>query len=215
MKVPVYNQVGEQVGEEEFDAERLGPVKMKLLKQVVLAYEANRRVGAASTKTRSEVVAAGPVPSGSRRKMFRQKGTGYARMGKSRNPIRVGGGVAHGPKPRDHRQVIPKRMRRLALRSALVGKLRDREVALLEKLELAEPKTRVVAGLLERLGCLDGCLLVTPEYDAVALKSVGNLPRVTVREAREVSAYDILRFPRAVFVGEALARVMERSRGDR
>jgi len=208
MKVPVYSQAGEQVREQELDVEVLGPVRLKLLKQVVLSYEANLRVGTASTKRRGEVV-------GSGRKMYRQKGTGFARMGDRKSPVRVGGGVAHGPRPRDYRQAIPKRMRRLALASALAGKFRDGEVVLLEGLSLGEPRTKVVVELLERMGCLDGCLLVVDGYDAVVLKSVRNLPRVAVREAREVSAYDLLRYRRVVFVGEALTRVMERSRGQR
>ncbi len=208
MKVPVYSQAGEQVREQELDVEVLGPVRLKLLKQVVLSYEANLRVGTASTKRRGEVV-------GSPRKMYRQKGTGFARMGDRKSPVRVGGGVAHGPRPRAYRQAIPKRMRRLALASALAGKFRDGEVVVLEELSLAEPKTKVVVELLERLGCLDGCLLVVEGYDAVVLKSARNLPRVDVREDRNVSAYDLLRYQRVVFIGEALARVMERSRGQR
>lgn len=208
MKIPVYNQAGEQVQEEELDLERLGPVRMKLLKQVVLAYEANRRVGTASTKRRGEI-------AGSGRKMYRQKGTGFARMGGRRSPVRVGGSVAHGPRPRDYRQAIPKRMRRGALASALAGKLGDGEVVLLQELSLTEPKTKAVAELLDRLGCLDGCLLVVPEYDTVVLKSTRNLPRVAVRQARNVSAYDLLRYQRVVFVGEALDRVMERSHGQK
>lgn len=208
MKIPVYNQAGKQVQEEELDLERLGPVRMKLLKQVVLAYEANRRAGTASTKRRSEL-------AGSGRKMYRQKGTGFARMGGRRSPVRVGGSVAHGPRSRDYRQAIPKRMRRGALASALAGKLRDGEVVLLQELSLTEPKTKAMAELLRRLGCLDGCLLVVPEYDAVVLKSTRNLPRVAVRQARNVSAYDLLRYQRVVFVGEALDRVMERSHGQK
>lgn len=208
MKIPVYNQAGEQVQEEELDVERLGPVRMKLLKQVVLAYEANRRTGTASTKRRGEI-------AGSGRKMYRQKGTGFARAGSRRSPVRVGGSVAHGPRPRDYRQAIPKRMRQGALASALAGKFRDGEVVLLQELSLTEPKTKAVAELLGRLGCLDGCLLVVPEYDAVVLKSTRNLPRVAVRQARNVSAYDLLRYQRVVFVGEALDRVMERSHGQK
>jgi len=209
MKVPVYSQAGEEVRQEELDVEALGPVKVKLLKQVVLAYEANRRVGTASTKRRGEV-------AGSGRKLYRQKGTGFARMGDRRNPIRVGGGVAHGPRPRDYRQVIPKKMRRRALASALAGKLRDGEVRLLEGLTLTEPKTRVVAQMLERMGCAgDSCLLVLPGYDEVVLRSARNLPRVAVREAREVTAYDLLRYHQVVFVGEALSQVMERSGAQR
>ena len=87
MKIPVYSQAGEQVDEQELDLDVLGPVKMKLLKQVVLAHEANRRVGTASTKRRAEVTGTG-------RKMYRQKGTGFARMGNRQSPVRVGGGVA-------------------------------------------------------------------------------------------------------------------------
>ena len=208
MKIPVYNQAGEQVQEEELDLDRLGPVRMKLLKQVVLAYEANRRAGTASTKRRSEV-------TGSGRKMYRQKGTGLARMGDRRNPIRIGGGIVHGARPRDYRQVIPKRMRQQALASALAGKFRDGEAVLLQGLSLAEPKTKAVAELLDRLDCLDGCLLVVPEYDAVVLKSARNLPGVAVRQARNVSAYDLLRYQRVVFVGKALERVMERSHGQK
>lgn len=204
MKLPVYSQAGEELRREELEVEALGPVKVKLLKQVVLAYEANRRVGTASTKRRGEV-------TGSGRKLYRQKGTGFARMGDRRNPVRVGGGVAHGPRLRDYRQAIPRGMRRRALASALSGKLRDGEVRLLEGLSLAEPKTRAVAQMLERMGCGGSCLLVLPAYDGVVLKSVRNLPRVVVREAREVTAYDLLRYHQVVFVGEALAQVMERS----
>ena len=206
MKVPVYNQSGEQVREQALDVEGLGPIRLKLLKQVVLAYEANRRVGTASTRGRGEV-------AGSGRKMYRQKGTGRARMGDRANPIRVGGGVAHGPGPRDYRHALPKKMRRRALASALAGKLQDGEVSLLEGLVLEEPRTKAVAELLERLGCAEGCLLVVPEHDGTVLLSARNLPRVVVREARNVTAYDLLRHHRVVFVGEALARVMERTRG--
>jgi len=206
MKVPVYNQSGDQVRQHELDGESLGPVRTKLLKQVIVGYEANRRVGTAHAKRRSEVV-------GSSRKLYRQKGTGYARAGSRRSPVRVGGGKAHGPRPRDFRQVLPKRMRRQALASALAGKLRDGEVRLLESLSLAEPKTRVVAELLGRLGCLESCLLVVPAYDPTVVKSVRNLPAVEVREAREVNAHDLLRRRQVVFVGEALERVMERSHG--
>jgi len=206
MKVPVYNQSGDQVRQHELDGQSLGPVRTKLLKQVIVGYEANRRVGTAHAKRRSEVV-------GSSRKLYRQKGTGYARAGSRRSPVRVGGGKAHGPRPRDFRQVLPKRMRRQALASALAGKLRDGEVRLLESLSLAEPKTRVVAELLGRLGCLESCLLVVPAYDPTVVKSVRNLPAVEVREAREVNAHDLLRRRQVVFVGEALERVMERSHG--
>jgi large subunit ribosomal protein L4 len=209
MKVPVYNQAGEQVRDEEVASAALAPgVRTKLVKQVVLSYENNRRVGTASTKRRGEV-------AGSGRKMYRQKGTGMARMGSRQNPIRVGGGVVHGPKPRSYRDRIPKGMRRGALADALRGKLDDGEVLLLEVLALAEPKTKVMAGLLGRLGCLGDCLLVTPGYDPLALKSARNLRGVAVREAREVNAYDLLSHQRVVFVGEALTQVVERSGGPR
>jgi large subunit ribosomal protein L4 len=104
-------------------------------------------------------------------------------------------------------------MRRQALASALAGKLRDGEVRLLEELVLEEPRTRVMADLLGRLGCLESCLLVVPGYDAAVVKSVRNLPAVDLREAREVNAYDLLRRRDVIFVGESLQRVMERSDG--
>jgi large subunit ribosomal protein L4 len=209
MKVPVYNQAGEQVREEELPPQALAPtVRTKLLKQVVLSYENNRRTGTACAKRRGEV-------AGSGRKMYRQKGTGMARMGSRRNPIRVGGGVVHGPRPRSYRDGIPRGMRRGALGDALRGKLDDGEVLLLEALPLVEPKTRVMAELLGRLGCLGDCLLVTPGYDALALKSVRNLPGVAVREARDLNAYDLLAHGRVLFVGAALTQLMERSRGAR
>jgi large subunit ribosomal protein L4 len=209
MKVPVYNQAGEQVRDEEVEPSALAPaVRLKLLKQVVLSYENNRRTGTACAKRRGEV-------AGSGRKMYRQKGTGMARMGSRRNPIRVGGGVAHGPRPRSYRDAIPKGMRRGALGDALRGKLDDGEVLLLEALPLTEPKTRVMAELLGRLGCLGDCLLVTPGYDAIALKSARNLQGVAVREARDLSAYDLLARGRIVFVGAALSQLMERTGGAR
>jgi len=164
---------------------RMNPV---VLREAVLMYEANRRVGTASTLTRSNV-------KGSTKKIYRQKGTGRARHGDRKAPIFRGGGVAHGPHPRDYSYAMPRKALKRALKVALAGKLKDEEVLRWEGavLEGDRPSTKSVRASLETLGVLENALLVAPETaDRNLVLSVRNLRRIRVMPAQEVSAYDLV-----------------------
>lgn len=169
----------------------------------VKAYLANQRQGTASTKTRREV-------RGGRRKPWRQKGTGRARAGANNAPLWIHGGRAHGPKPRDYRMEIPKKVRRLALRSALSDRAREGRLVVIESLGLAAPKTREVVGFL-KANDLAGksCLLVAAGYDEGLFRAARNVPRVSVRTWDEVNAYDVVRAEWLVIAKDALASMEE------
>jgi len=201
--VDVFNMQGDRVGELElnpliFDAE----VKEHLLFDVVQMLQANRRRGTASTKGRAEV-------SGGGRKPWRQKGTGRARHGSIRSPIWRGGGVTFGPKPRSYRYLLPKKMRRAALYSALSSKFKEDKLLVLDGLELPEPKTKEVVRLMDNLKVQGKVLLVTAEPDANVYKSSRNIPGVTSALARQINVLDILQHDRLILTKDAVAAVEE------
>ena len=186
MQTPVYNLAGEVVDQIEisdhvFDV----PFNEAVVHQAVIRQRANARQGTASTKTRGEIV-------GSTRKLYRQKGTGYARAGSVKSPLRRGGGITFGPKPRSYRQAIPKKMRRLALRCALSAKARDGELAVLESLTLNEPKSKEMAQILRALNVDSTALVVTSEAKANVVKSARNLPGIQTRPADVLNVVDVL-----------------------
>lgn len=188
MKIPVHNLAGEAVDPIEVsDYVFAVPLNEAVVHQVMVSQRANARQGTASTKTRSEV-------SGSTRKLFRQKGTGYARAGSLRSPLRRGGGITFGPRPRDYRQAIPKKMRRLALRCVLSAKARDEELIVLEQLKFDEPRTREMAQILKALGVDSSALIVTAEPEENVVKSVRNLPRIGITPASLLNVLDILSY---------------------
>jgi large subunit ribosomal protein L4 len=202
VSAPLFDESGAAIGEVELPAAVFGqPVNRALLHQAVVAYLANQRRGTADTKTRSEVRGGG-------RKPWRQKGTGRARQGSIRSPLWRKGGVVFGPQPRSYRQELPKKARRQALRSALSAKAADGEVLVLAGLSLSEPKTKVVAALLARLGAPDA-LLVLPSLDRNAVLSVRNLPKAEAMTAPDLNAYKVLRHRKLVVLQEALARLEE------
>lgn len=202
-KVPVYNMEGNQVGEIDLNDAIFGTeVNEPLLHQAVVAYEANKRQGTVSTKTRTEVRGGG-------RKPWRQKGTGRARHGSTRSPIWVGGGVTFGPKPRDFRQGLPKKVRRAALRSALSAKVNTGDIIVLDNLSLTEAKTKVMAGVLEKLGATDTTLIVTEERDQNVMLSTRNLPGVALTQAAGLNAYDVLKHRKLVITKDGVAKVEE------
>jgi large subunit ribosomal protein L4 len=170
---------------------------LSVLHQVITAQLAARRSGTQSTKTRAEVRGGG-------RKPFRQKGTGNARQGSSRAPHMEAGGVAHAPKPRSYVQRTPKKMVRLALRSALSDRASEAKVALVDAFGLTIPKTKDADALLEALG-IDGTVLVvvTPD-DAVTTRSMRNLPRASTLLAGELNAHDVLAHDWVLFSDETL-----------
>jgi large subunit ribosomal protein L4 len=201
--VPVYSTEGAETGRLEVDPAWFGgEVNLEILRLAVRRHEAARRVGTATTKSRNEV-------AGSGRKLFRQKGTGRARVGPRRNPIRRGGGHTFAKRPRDFSVKMSKKMRRRALDSALLTRLRDGELLVLDGLELSEPKTRTVAAALQGCGIDRSCLLVLPEHDEVLYKSARNLPRVRVRPVAELNAYEVLWPNRVVFLRPAFDALLE------
>jgi large subunit ribosomal protein L4 len=157
VKVPVYNVTGEEVDNIEVSELVFNtPFNQAVVHQAMVRQRANARQGTASTKTRSEV-------SGSTRKLFRQKGTGRARAGSAKSPIRQGGGVIFGPKPRSYRQAMPKKMRQLALRCVLSEKARDKELVVVDELRFDGPRTKEMANMLKALGVDSSALIVTSE----------------------------------------------------
>ena len=203
MQIPVYNLAGEVVDQIEVSPQVFGvPFNQAIVHQVVVAQQANARQGTAGTKTRGEV-------AGSTRKLFRQKGTGNARAGSIRSPLRRGGGIVFGPKPRSYRQAVPKKMRRLALRCVLSAKVSSQELMVLEQLTLAEPKTKEMASVLRALGVDSSAIIVTSEVEENVVKSARNLPGIRTLPANLLNVVDILAHRRLLITAAAVRRVEE------
>ncbi len=202
-KAALYNAEGIRVGDLELRDDIFGiPVQEHVLHQAVVRHLANRRSGTASTKNRGEV-------QGSGRKPWRQKGTGRARVGSIRSPLWRKGGIVFGPKPRSYKQALPKKMRRLAVKSALSTRVQDGDLIVIEDIQLPEPKTREVARLLENLEAKNTALLVLPERDEVVERAARNLPGVGIALADRLNAYDLLAVDKVIMTKNALARVGE------
>jgi large subunit ribosomal protein L4 len=203
----VYNRQGDSVGTVEVDpAEFGGAVNKQLLHEVVLMYLANQRAGTHSTLRRGEV-------AGSTKKVFRQKGTGNARIGNKRTNKRRGGGTAKGPKPRDYEYHLPKKAVRAATRMAVLSKLQDNEAIILDDtLSLNEIKTKTVAEILDKLKlgettCLIGTAGLNPAEQARAYKSARNIRGVKLLPADEFNVYTVLRQKRLVLTKAALEQL--------
>ena len=203
LSVPVYNEGGEQVGTEQIDEALLGgAVNASLLKQAVVMYQANRRQGTVATKSRGLV-------EGSTRKIYRQKGTGRARMGTVRTNIRRGGGVAFAKTTRDFRQAMPKKMRRRARNQAVLAKIQSDNALIVDGLRFEAPKTARFAALLQKVQAGRGCVFATAGTDVVLYKSGRNIPRTEIRDVAELNAYDILSRRKLIFTREAFAKFRE------
>jgi large subunit ribosomal protein L4 len=203
VQVPVYSPSGETVKNIEIsDGVFAVPFNEAVVHQAVIRQKANERQGTASTKTRGEVAGGG-------KKLYRQKHTGMARAGNRRSPTRRGGGIIFGPEPRSYRQEMPKKMRRLALRCALSAKVRDKELTVLEKLELAQPKTREMEAILAALGVDSSALIVTSKSEENIVKSARNLAGVKVLPASILNVVDILFYQRLLMTEAAVRRAEE------
>ncbi|MEW6725579.1 50S ribosomal protein L4 [Desulforudis sp. 1088] len=201
--VAVVNTNGERVGEIELSEDIFGqPVNEAVLHEVVVMHLANRRRGTHDTKTRAEVRGGG-------RKPWRQKGTGRARHGSIRSPIWRGGGIVFGPHPRDYSYSVPKKVKRVALKSALSAKVKEGKLIVLDTLTLAEPKTREMIGVIDNLKVNGGALFVTAERDLNVEKSTRNIPGFKSLEARQLNVYDLLDHDNLVLTRDAVARVEE------
>lgn len=184
--IPVYNTSGKQVDTLQLDETLLGgEVKPGLLKQAYVMYHANRRQGTAATKGKSEV-------EGSTRKLYKQKHTGRARRGQVRTNIMKGGGRGHAKHPKDWRQDMPIKMRRLATRNALLAKAVDSEIKVIEKFDSAQPKTKQFAAVLEALNINRTCLLALGPDDRNTLLSARNLPDIQTIRIDQLNTYDLL-----------------------
>jgi large subunit ribosomal protein L4 len=200
----VYNRQGDAVGTVDVDpAEFGGAINKQLLHDVVVMYLANQRAGTHSTLRRGEV-------AGSTKKLFRQKGTGNARVGTRRTNKRRGGGTAKGPKPRDYEYHLPKKAVRAATRMAILSKFQDNEALVVDEMSLGEIKTKQVATLLKALK-LDGtsCLIGTAGLDSNLYKSARNIRSVKVLPAAEFNAYTVLRQKRLVLTRAALDQLRQ------
>ncbi len=196
--VPRRDMTGVELGRVELAPEVFGiEPHPAVLHQVVTAQLAAARAGTHSTKTRAEVSGGGAKP-------YRQKGTGRARQGSIRSPIWAGGGIALGPKPRDYRQRTPKKMVRLALRSALSDRAAEERVALVDAWRFDVPRTKSAIAALEALHLGGKVLVVLGEDELTAERSFGNLPEVQTVLVGELSAYDVLRNDWIVFTDATL-----------
>jgi len=198
--VPVLDEAGKKVGTRDLSAEVFeAPVSVPLMHQVVVAGMAKIRRGTHSTKTRAEV-------SGGGRKPWRQKGTGRARQGSNRAPQWAGGGVAHGPHPRDHDQRVNKKMRRGALRAALSDALASGKLAVVRDLGFDEPRTKRAAQVLDALELEGKVLLVlrAPSDTGAVEKSFRNLRGVRIAYARSLGVYEVIAADRVVLTSASL-----------
>jgi len=197
VSLPIYNRTGQEVGTYEIDPAELAPeINRQLLHDAVVMYQANLRQGTFGSKGRSYV-------AGTTKKMYRQKGTGNARAGSRRSPIRRGGGHAFAKRPRDFGYRLPKQALRLATRMALAARIADNEVTLIDELSFGVPKTREMAAILKALK-VDGrrLLVAVAAHDPNVHKSVRNLSEVSVLPVGELNALEVLR-PRAVLMTRA------------
>ena len=201
LSVEVVDQTGKKVAEKQLDPAVFGAqVNVPLMHQVVTAGMAAQRSGTHSTKTRAEV-------SGGGKKPWRQKGTGRSRHGSSRSPIWVGGGIAHGPKPKDYGKRVPKKMKRLALRSALTDRAREGRIMVVEALSFEAPSTKDALGVLEGLKADGLVLLVLAAPEDTVEKSFRNLSQVRLAYAGNLGTHEVLYADWVVFTKDALEAV--------
>ena len=177
-------------------------VNQQVVYEVVKNQLANKRQGTQSVKTRAEVRGGG-------RKPWRQKGTGRARQGSIRAPHWTGGGVSFAPKPRDYSYSVPKKVKRLAMKSALTSKVDNNEIIVVDELKFDAPKTKEMVNVLDKLNAKKKALIVTAEKDESVVKSANNLPNVQTTIVNNLNVYDILKYDSFIITKEAVKKVEE------
>lgn len=200
----VLDMTGNQVSDIELSEAVFGITpNVSAMHTMVVNYLANQRQGTQSTLTRTEV-------SGGGKKPWRQKGTGHARQGSTRSPQWTHGGIALGPKPRSYRFTVNKKLRRLAMKSALSSKVKEGEMIVLDSITLSEYKTKDVVKMLGAIGAGDSkALIVMPEADSKVIKSAANIPGVKTALVNTINVYDILNCDKFVVVKDAVAKIEE------
>lgn len=202
-KAALFNAEGVKVGDVDLRDDIFGvPVNEHVLHQAVVRHLANQRAGTAATKTRGQV-------QGTGRKPWRQKGTGRARVGSIRSPLWRGGGVIFGPQPRSYQQAMPRKMRRLALKSALSVRADEGAMVVIEDLQFQEPKTKEAIRLLQSLEAAANTLIITGTERPLLVRATRNIPGVRLALADRLSAYDVLAADKVILTREALDRIGE------
>ena len=202
-QVTVFDMTGKSVGEMTLSDAIFGiEPNTSVMHAAVVNYLANQRQGTQSTLTRSEV-------SGGGRKPWKQKGTGRARQGSTRAPQWTHGGIALGPKPRDYSYELPKKVKRLALKSAFSAKVADNNLIVVDNIAVEGYKTKAVAEMLPNLGADKKALIVMPEVDAKLIKSAANIPGVKTALVNTINVYDILNCDKFIVAKSALEKIEE------
>jgi large subunit ribosomal protein L4 len=202
-RIAVFNTEGQQVGEMDLNDSVFGAdINEPVLHQAVQVYLANQRQGTQSAKTRAEVRGGG-------RKPWRQKGTGRARQGSIRSPQWTGGGVVFAPKPSDYSQKLPKKMRRLAMVSALSSKVADNQMIVLDSLSMEQPKTKFIVDMLKNLNVSRKALIVLEGKDETVRRSANNIQGVKTTLANTLNVYDILKYDTFVVTKDAIEAIEE------
>jgi large subunit ribosomal protein L4 len=208
--LPIYNRTGQQVGSYEIDPAAIAPkINKQLLHDVVVMYQSNLRLGTAKSKSRAEV-------AGSTKKMYRQKGTGNARAGSRRSPVRRGGGHTFAKRPRDWYFRLPRKAIQQATRMALASKIADEQVVVIDELKFAAPKTKEMNGILKALKLSDAkkgasLLVATAGHDRLVYMSARNIDGVEVSPVKDLNALSILRPRKLLVTKDALDLVKQRA----
>jgi len=201
--VKMYKMDGSEAGSIDLKDEVFGiEVNEYAVHDVVKNYLANQRQGTQSAKTRSEVRGGGKKP-------FRQKGTGRARQGSSTAPNHVGGGVVFAPKPRDYRYSVPKKVKRLAMKSVLTSKVQEEEIIVIDDLKFEAPKTKEMISFLKAVGAAKKALIVTSEKEDNVVKSAANLPGIETTYVGRMNVYEILNHTSFIITQDAARKIEE------
>jgi large subunit ribosomal protein L4 len=208
MKLTVFSADGTTSSEQDFAGLPVfeGDRGQQALKEVIVAIRANNRQGTRSTKTRGEVRGGGKKP-------WNQKGSGRARAGSSRSPLWSGGGVVFGPKPRDFSKKINAKVKTLAFSRALFDRASAGELAVIEKFEFAQPKTKLANQVVGRVAPAGKVLLVDAPFAATATRAIRNLGRVSLQEAAKLNALDLAQYKKIIVSAKALAAILARVNG--
>ena len=201
--VAVFDVTGKEVGKIDLSDAVFGiEPNAVVMHEVVVNYLANQRQGTQSALTRSEV-------SGGGKKPWRQKGTGHARQGSTRAPQWTHGGIVFAPKPRSYRYTVNKKVRRLALKSALSSKVKEESLVVLDSMTMDAYKTKTVAAMLNALGAEKKALIVLPSVDQKLIKSANNIPGVKTAQVNTINVYDILNADKLIVLKDAVAKIEE------
>ncbi|MCK5506639.1 MAG: 50S ribosomal protein L4 [Thermodesulfovibrionia bacterium] len=202
-QVEIINKQNKSVGKAELPEDIFSvEVKKGLLHEVVVNHLANKRQGSACTKTRGLVRGGG-------RKPYRQKGTGRARQGSIRSPLKRGGGTVFGPQPRDYSYKLPKKVKWLALSSALAAKFADEKITVIDELSVAEPRTKLVVEMLKELGLERKILMIVHEKNKTLELAVRNIPGVNVARVNELNVYSVLSHETLLIARDAIEKMKE------